>query len=192
MRLKLSKSLTSVLILLIILSAAFISGIQFGPPVLEKTQPLFTAPIPTPTPDTRTPPRQFGSIGGLNMQINQATQIDQPNSTVNMLIVDITISAHDSCAIPAHAEGCTYYRNNFHLQNLQNQDQPASSPPLYYIPKFQLRQFPEQRRLGYRSSETGQLYFLLVDPQSEYTLTYTDAAGKSARFIVQPQQHPFK
>lgn len=169
---------------------AFIFGQTYGPQTLSQTAQLFQSSSPTPTPDQRALIGQTISVGQLYVQINQAWRIKQPNANLDLAIIQVTISGGEGCS--AAPSQCLYHKDRFHLTDSLNQTQSPSVPPLFYIPNFKVLKLTDQRQLTTRTSETGQIYFLLDANDPQYTLIYTHTNGKSASFALTFDQLPTK
>ena len=112
----------------------------------------------------------------LSFTLNSPPTLSKDSST-NLLIVDVTIQADSSCSETQSA--CAFHRNNFQLTDSNNQTYPPAGPPLFFIPNFQSRELVSSRTLNKNQSETGQLYFLVPQQETRFSIIYTSSTGAS-------------
>jgi hypothetical protein len=124
--------------------------------------------------------------------VNYAWRILRPGSNQDLGIVEVTFTGQSDCEDSQFSATCTFDKSKFQLGNSQQQLQSISTPPNQFIRGMKIRQLYPKRTLYNKTSETGQLYFLLDKQVLDFTLTYTPVAGQSAQFKLEPITYTYR
>lgn len=135
---------------------AFYAGLTF---VKSDVTPTLVTPSATPTP-----------VPLIQLSVNTAYRISQPDQIYDYGIIDLTLASSNQCSTTE----CNFSRQDILLSpdiedNVES-FRPAAPPT--FATSIPLIQLPNARQLGAGATETGQVYFLIPPDINQFTLTY--------------------